>query len=563
MGTIGSLAVTLQSQVSQKRAVEEAKYVAETIAYFVSEHLEKDLAGKNKSLTAVDLERLQHNITRLHALKKRDIEIIDRNGIIIADVVAADVGQHFADDEHGEVRQTLKDGIPRTFIEVSNDYPQGIRQIVVQLKNDESGEIFGVMLLEYTNLHNEIAIATQKSMMAILSITCVTSLLAVALGYFISASILQRIEELRQASLNIAQGDLDYRVEMESKDEIGDLAISFNKMANHLQESKTELVKTNQKLVSEIVERQQAETELHQALQNLRQMQAQLIQTEKMSSLGQLVAGIAHEINNPINFIYGNLVLTQGYTQDLLDIVSLYQAHFPEPGEKILAKVETIDLEYLIEDLPKMLASMKIGANRIREIVLSLRNFSRLDEAELKAVDIHEGIDSTLLILQNRLKAKSNHSEIEIIKEYGQLPLVECYAGQLNQVFMNIINNAIDALDEFNQQRSSAEIQAKPSTIRIRTEVIHGEWIAIAIADNGGGISQEIISKLFDPFFTTKPIGKGTGLGLSISYQIVTDKHYGKIWCNSAPGKETEFIVQIPIKQQLPAGKIRNKELKT
>ncbi len=257
---------------------------------------------------------------------------------------------------------------------------------------------------------------------------------------------------------------------------------------------------------------------------------------ESHTSLGQLVAGVAHEINNPVNFIHGNLDYVQEYTQDLLAFVQLYQQHYPNPAAEIQTVTEDIDLEFLQEDLPKMLSSMKVGTDRIRQIVLSLRNFSRIDEAEFKSVDIHEGIDSTLMILQHRLKAKPEQPEIEVIKDYGSVPPVECYAGQLNQVFMNILVNAIDALEENNAKLTYQEIQDNPSRIKIRTSVINSTWLEIAIADNGVGISKELQQRIFDPFFTTKPIGKGTGMGMSISYQIVTEKHSGILECISTSG---------------------------
>jgi len=300
---------------------------------------------------------------------------------------------------------------------------------------------------------------------------------------------------------------------------------------------------------------QEKAKQLKQTLQELRKTQGSLIQTEKMSSLGQLVAGIAHEINNPVNFIYGNLTHTNEYIQDLLELVRLYQHYYPNPAPKIQEYSENSDLDFLIEDLPKMLSSMKMGAERIREIVLSLRNFSRLDEADMKQVDIHEGIDNTLLILQNRLKAKPEHPAIQIIKEYGNLPEIECYPGQLNQVFMNIITNAIDALDSYNSERSYQEIQSQPSWIKICTAVVNQatenkvKHIIIKITDNGPGMAEAVKKRLFDPFFTTKPVGKGTGLGLSISYQIIVEKHRGMLRCESEPGKGTEFVIEIPINQ--------------
>ncbi|GAB4379115.1 MAG: hypothetical protein Kow00121_32530 [Elainellaceae cyanobacterium] len=298
-----------------------------------------------------------------------------------------------------------------------------------------------------------------------------------------------------------------------------------------------------------LAQTQQQATQLQQTLDDLHKAQTQLIQTEKMSSLGQLVAGIAHEINNPVNFIYGNLSHVTDYTEDLLNLIQLYQRHVPYPAAEITAQEAEIDLDFLTQDLPKTLASMKMGADRIRQIVLSLRNFSRLDQAEMKAVNIHEGIDSTLLILQHRLKDKPESRGIQLIKEYGSLPLVECYAGQLNQVFMNLLGNAIDALEEWNKERTIQDIHANPATIHIQTSVFDNERVTIRIADNGIGIPEQVRQHLFDPFFTTKPVGKGTGLGLSISYQIVTEKHGGTLTCISAPGQGATFVIEIPIRQ--------------
>ncbi|MBD1845316.1 PAS domain-containing sensor histidine kinase [Cyanobacteria bacterium FACHB-63] len=281
----------------------------------------------------------------------------------------------------------------------------------------------------------------------------------------------------------------------------------------------------------------QQTAQLKQALRDLQSSQTQLIQSEKMSSLGQLVAGIAHEINNPVSFIHGNLTYLHDYVTEILTLLNLYQLYHPFPHPAVQRHLQATDFEFIHSDLPNLLNSMEIGTTRIREIVLSLRNFSRLDEADFKAVDLHEGLESTLLILQHRLKPSPQRPEILIVRNYAALPQIECRAGQINQVFMNLLSNAIDAL----------EATAQPQ-ITIRTSVMD-DWVEIAIADNGMGMPESIQRRIFDPFFTTKPVGKGTGMGMSISYQIIVEKHHGKLSCSSSEGKGTEFFIQIPIHQ--------------
>lgn len=288
---------------------------------------------------------------------------------------------------------------------------------------------------------------------------------------------------------------------------------------------------------------------LEQAMQEIQRTQLQMIQSEKMSSLGQLVAGVAHEINNPVSFIYGNINPANEYTQDLLDLLTLYQIYYPNPIATIQNKVNAIDLEFIRQDLPKLLASMKMGAERITQIVASLRNFSRLDESDYKCVDIHEGIDSTLVILDNRFRAIAGRPAIQLMKQYDDLPLIECYAGQLNQVFINILTNALDALEEADRDRSNQELHAFSSSIQIITEKISHNRVAIHIIDNGPGIPEAVKQRIFDPFFTTKPIGKGTGMGMSLSYQIITEKHKGTLSCDSTIGQGTKFTIEIPICQ--------------
>jgi len=353
--------------------------------------------------------------------------------------------------------------------------------------------------------------------------------------------------------------------------EIG-LELANQTLEMRVEERTLSLTKTNEILQVEIAERQQAEIALRQSeadktqlitslqqqkmtvertLQDLKNAQAQLIQTEKMSSLGQLVAGVAHEINNPVSFIYGNIDHAAEHSQALLKLIDLYRQEYSDINPQIQQLTEEIELDFLIEDLPKLLISMKMGAERIREIVLTLRNFSRLDEAEMKAVNIHEGIDSTLIILQSRLKSKTDRPEIQIVKQYGILPAVECYAGQLNQVLMNILNNAIDAF--IGQARGNDGFMP---TIAIATEIIDSQWVKIRIKDNGTGISPSTKERIFDPFFTTKPVGQGTGLGLSISYQIIAEKHRGRLKCVSEPSKGTEFVIELPVQQKVLAAQL-------
>ncbi|WP_172193357.1 ATP-binding protein, partial [Microcoleus asticus] len=284
-------------------------------------------------------------------------------------------------------------------------------------------------------------------------------------------------------------------------------------------------------------------------LNDLKQMQLQLVQSEKMSALGNLVAGVAHEINNPLGFIAGNLEPAQEYVQNLFELIDLYLDHFPKPGAKIEEKIEEIDLEYLREDLPELINSMNEGADRIRDISTSLRTFSRADTYRPVPFNIHDGLDSTLLILKHRLKASERRPAIEVVKEYGKLPLVDCFPGQLNQVFMNILANAIDALEESSKERSFSELKANPNQITIRTATDkEGKRVLIWIKDNGVGMSDEVKQKIFDHLFTTKSVGKGTGLGLAIARQIVVEKHGGELEVNSALHQGTEFVILLPVK---------------
>ncbi|MDY6897393.1 MAG: AAA family ATPase [Cyanobacteriota bacterium] len=329
---------------------------------------------------------------------------------------------------------------------------------------------------------------------------------------------------------------------------INQAAISLKNaiLYNNLVESKEDLENYNQSLEEKVAQRTQEINDKNQRLKNalkeLQNTQSQLIQTEKMSSLGQMIAGIAHEINNPINFIHGNISHANKYVEDLLEMIAIYKQEFTEDNCIVTEKSTEIDLPFIVEDLPKILNSIEVGTSRIRDIILGLRNFSRLDEAEMKSVDIHEGIENTLMILQHRFKSKDNCPEIQLIKEYAHLPEISCYPSQLNQVFMNILNNAIDALEE---SQRKVKITKNP-IISISTKLIDSNTLRISIGDNGFGMEPKVKQKIFDPFFTTKPVGSGTGLGLSISYQIIVKKHKGQLICNSKVGEGTKFVIDLP-----------------
>jgi signal transduction histidine kinase len=400
----------------------------------------------------------------------------------------------------------------------------------------QTGELqpsrIGILALRYS-LRKSITAADaevrQKGLVTSTILICVGLLLWVLLDRLIT----RRANSLVAISQSWAQGDLGDRVTLSGSDEFAKIGSALNQMAESLE------ISTAGIKLSEVELRQRGE-ELEATLTQLQTTQSQLVQTEKMSSLGQMVAGIAHEVNNPINFIHGNISYVNRYTEDLLGLVALYQEHYPHPIADIETAIEDIDLDFLRQDFPQVMNSMQMGTERVKDIVLSLRNFSRLDESVNKAVNLHEGIESTLLILQHRFKSSAR--PIVVTKDYGDLPLVHCCAGQINQVFMNIIANALDAIGE----HLVAPPDYRPE-ITIRTSRIGDDRVRVAIGDNGAGIPASVQQRLFDPFFTTKDVGKGTGLGLSISYQIVVDRHQGQLECRSSLGQGTEFGIELPI----------------
>jgi signal transduction histidine kinase len=544
-------------------------YTSDGFDGYVAASANYPIYDKNRQfigVTGVDLHLsdISNFLQKLQPSPNGKIFIVERDGLLIANSIKYPNFKL----ENGQTKRLSYLNSNNTFVNTTAKYLQNKFGDLKAIKGKQSlnfefeGEPHHINITPWKDEYGldwlVIVVIPESDFMAKINanyrmtiLLCFVALtIAIILGIITSYWIQKPISNLTKASFAIASGDLEQNVKLSRLKEIKILAQSFNQMAAQLKTAFTELKVTNLKLEKTNYELEKNNTELENRvvertkdLQNiieeLKQMQAQLVQAEKMSSLGQMVAGIAHEINNPVSFIYGNLSHAQEYTQDLLNLVELYQKHYPNPEVEIQKEIQNIELDFLKEDMTKIHDSMGNGAERIRDIVIGLRNFSRLDEAEYKEANIHEGIDSTLMILEHRLKQQFKRPSIQVIKEYDNLPSVKCYPGQLNQVFMNVLVNAIDALDELAISHPDKQL-----IICVSTKVANDKHVVISIKDNGLGIPLNIQQNIFDPFFTTKPVGKGTGMGLSISYQIITEKHEGTLECVSSP-EGTSFIIRI------------------
>jgi len=528
---LGTGAGLIVGEYYDDKGVEQFRIAQERYARF--DHLEKAvwqvkleqkeliIASEKNELQPEDIKQLQASIAEANGQLSKLKDNLKQYQTLPKDY-ATDLKAflHVCDQEVDAYNQLLesllqKVSIPNPTVQDIQAKEQILQEIVKGKQGAKVEKLSKTLdgLVHSTVVQEEQAGATFRRAKVLRLIIIVVSMvlsmvIAMALAVYTSRAIARPIKAVTQVAKRATQeSNFELQAPVTSDDEIGVLATSLNQLI------------------------QQVATQIRE----LKQAQAQLIQGEKMSSLGQMVAGIAHEINNPVNFIYANLNHANEYTQELLELVNLYQQHYPQPAHQIEDKIEDVELDFIKEDLPKIISSMHTGAERIRQIILSLRSFCHLDEAEMKPVDINEGINNTLLLLNYQL-----NPDIEVINQYEDLPLIECYPAQLNQVFWHIISNAMDEL------RTPQKSSFKPQ-IFIQSKLVNSNYIEVRIRDNGKGIESKIIDKIFDPFFTTKPVGEGTGMGLAICYQIV-EKHRGKIQVVSELGKGTEFVVTLPIK---------------
>lgn len=512
-------------------------------------------------LTQVNLEQLQYIVNDAQVSETGYVYVVDQNNLVVAQTLRSQVSYQDFSLRHLD-NSTLIQQVRSQNLDTSNLHQyQGLQGNSVL---GASSQIYAVNWLVVVELPKE---EVDKVVRRSLMIACLVLLgaggISVVFGILLSRSMLIPLQELNRAAKSISVGHFDTQVPEGFRNEFLALSQAFNTMAHQIRQSFQALEQKNDDLES--------------TLKELKNTQIQLVQTEKMSSLGQLVAGVAHELNNPINFICGNLIYARNHSDALLKAVSLYQSHYPNKNDALEEALEELDLEYIADDYPKLLGSIKDGAERVKNIVKSLRNFSRLDESSLKSVDIHEGIDNTLIILKSKLKSANPNCAIEIYKEYGNLPEIECFPAQLNQVILNLIDNAIYAVSDIsnvsNDLQDTAEhdesmcpritigtgcdrlthtkANANQESSQDSNQAIDHCWIRIQ--DNGSGIPEEVRDRIFDPFFTTKPVGQGTGLGLSISYKIITETHRGSLTYESISGHGTEFTIHIPIHQKTPS----------